>query len=196
MATNNSLNANQTGLAKYDGAGTWSATTVTNHSILVGGASNAITSLALTNGQLAIGNTGSDPTASTLTSGTGIGITNAAGSITVNATGGGVTWTDVTGTSQTMSVNNGYVADNAGLVTLTMPSSAAIGDTVIIVGKGAGGWKIVYTTSQQINVGSSPSTVTTGNIASTNLWDSVTLTCVTATNIWTARAVQGNITVA
>lgn len=109
---------------------------------------------------------------------------------------GGFPWTDVTGTSQAMSINNGYVADNASLVTLTLPTTAAIGDTVIVVGKGAGGWKITYTTSQQIQVGSSASTVTTGNIASINQWDSVTLTCVTANNIWAARAVQGNITVA
>lgn len=196
MATNNAINVSSSGIVKYDGAGTFSADTVTQHNVLIGGASNAITSLALTNGQLAIGNTGNDPTAATLTAGTGISITNAAGSITLNATGGGFTWTDVTGTSQAMSVNNGYVADNAGLVTLTLPTSASIGDTVIVQGKGAGGWKITYTTSQQIQIGSSASTVTSGNIASTNTWDSVTLTCVTANNIWAARGVQGNITVA
>lgn len=196
MATGNAINANSTGLVKYDGAGTFSATTVTNHAVLVGGASNAITSLALTNGQLAIGNTGADPTAATLTAGTGVSISNGAGSITINASGGGFTWTDVTGTSQAMAVNNGYVADNGSLVTLTLPTTAVIGDTVIVQGKGAGGWKITYGTSQQIQVGSSASTVTSGNIASTNQWDSVTLTCVTANNIWAARAVQGNITVA
>lgn len=196
MATNNAVNLSAAGIVKYDGAGTFSADTVTQHNVLIGGASNAITSLALTNGQLAIGNTGNDPSAATLTAGTGMSITNAAGSITLNCTGGGMTWVDVTGTSQAMVVNDGYVADNAGLVTLTLPTTAAIGDTVIVQGKGAGGWKITYGASQQIQVGSSASTVTSGNIASTNQWDSVTLTCVTANNIWAARAVQGNITVA
>lgn len=196
MATNNAINCNSTGLIKYDGAGTFSATTVTQHAVLIGSTSNAITSQLLTNGQLIIGNTGNDPSAAALTAGTGISISTGAGSITINATGGGMTWVDVTGTSQAMSISTGYVADNGSLVTLTLPTTAAIGDTVIVVGKGAGGWKITYTTSQQIQVGSSASTVTTGNIASTNQWDSVTLTCVTANNIWTARAVQGNITIA
>jgi len=196
MATNNAVNISAAGIVKYDGAGTFSADTVTNHSVLIGGSSNAITSLALTNGQLPIGSTGADPSAATLTAGTGVTISNGAGSITINAVGGGMTWTDVTGTSQAMSVNNGYVADNASLVTLTLPTTAAIGDTVIIVGKGAGGWKITYTTSQQIVLGSSSSTATTGNIASTNAADSITLRCTTANNVFTASSAIGNITVA
>src|ERR1700733_1125474 len=42
----------------------------------------------LTNGQLIIGSTGAAPQAQTLTAGTGISITNGAGSVTVSATGG------------------------------------------------------------------------------------------------------------
>jgi len=43
----------------------------------------------LTNGQLVIGSTGNAPQAATLTAGSGISIANAAGSITIGATGGG-----------------------------------------------------------------------------------------------------------
>lgn len=46
MATNNSINLKNAGLAKYDGAGTFSAETTTQYNILVGGASNGITSVA------------------------------------------------------------------------------------------------------------------------------------------------------
>lgn len=46
MPTNNSINANATGLARYDGAGGWTGVTVTNHNALVGAASNGITSVA------------------------------------------------------------------------------------------------------------------------------------------------------
>ena len=49
MATANGLNANSAGLARYDGNGTWSGVTVTQHAVLVGAASNGITSLALGN---------------------------------------------------------------------------------------------------------------------------------------------------
>lgn len=54
---------------------------------------------ALTNGQLLIGSTGNAPVAATLTAGTGVSITNSAGSITINATGSGGTVTNVTGTA-------------------------------------------------------------------------------------------------
>ena len=124
MATNNAINLNATGIAKYDGAGTFTATTVTQHDVLIGGASNAITSLALTNGQLAIGNTGNDPSAATLSAGTGVTITNGAGTISVSAVGGALTWTVVTGATQAMAVNNGYIANRAGTVAFSLPTTS------------------------------------------------------------------------
>ena len=60
-------------------------TGITQHSLQVGGASNALTQLGVaTNGQLPIGSTGADPVLAPLTAGTGISITNGAGSITIN----------------------------------------------------------------------------------------------------------------
>lgn len=197
MATGNAINANTTGIAKYDGAGTWTATTVTQHAVLVGGASNAITSLALTNGQLAIGSAGADPTAATLSAGTGVTITNGAGSITVNTVGGGMTWTVITGASQAMSVNNGYIANRAGTVAFTLPTTSAVGDMISVTGiNTALGWSIAYTTNQQIFFGTSTATLTTGSIASSATRDSVTLVCVTANLTWNVIHSVGNITVA
>src|SRR5215469_12363236 len=46
MPTANTINANSTGIQKYDGAGTFSGVTVTQHDVLVGAASNGITSVA------------------------------------------------------------------------------------------------------------------------------------------------------
>lgn len=87
MAFTNSVKATQTGIQTISSTGIWTGTTVTNHSILVGAASNGITSLGVaTNGQIPIGSTGADPVLATLTAGTGITITNAAGSITVATT--------------------------------------------------------------------------------------------------------------
>ena len=45
MGTSNAINADSTGIVKYDGAGTFSATTVTQFDVLVGGVSNAISSI-------------------------------------------------------------------------------------------------------------------------------------------------------
>lgn len=197
MGTANSINANSTGLVKYDGAGTFSATTVTQHDILIGGTSNAITSLALTNGQLAIGSTGADPSAATLTAGTGVTITNGAGSITINAAGGALTWTVVTGATQAMSVNNGYIANRAGTVAFSLPTTSAVGDVIAVTGiNTATGWSIAYTTNQQIFFGTASATITTGSLASTNIRDTVFLVCVIANLTWNVFAPVGNITVA
>jgi len=60
----------------------------TDHTLQVGNATGSLTSIAaMTNGQLAIGSTGADPVPATLTAGTGVTISNAAGAITVNAAG-------------------------------------------------------------------------------------------------------------
>lgn len=142
----------------------------------------------LTNGQLLIGSTGADPVPGTLTAGTNISIANAAGTITVSATGlAGIGWVVVTGTSQAMTADTGYIANNAGLVTLTLPSTAAVGTIIYVQGLGSGGWSVAQNVGQNIQIGSISSTVGVGgSVSSTNQWDSVTLLCVTANTTWTA----------
>ena len=162
MATNNSINAGQSGIQSYDGAGTWLGRS------LVSSTAN----LTITNPDGIAGN----PTL---------------------AISGFTTWTDVTGTAQNLATFNGYIADNSSLVTFTLPSTANIGDSIQILGKGAGGWKIAQNALQQINVGKLASTAgVSGSIASTNQYDTVELRCITAgtSTIWTAK-VTGNITV-
>jgi len=46
MATSNSINANSTGLVRYNGTGTFDAVTTTNHDVLIGASSNGITNVA------------------------------------------------------------------------------------------------------------------------------------------------------
>jgi hypothetical protein len=197
MTTNNAVNITSAGLVKYDGAGTFSGVTVTQHSLLIGGASNGITSLVLTNGQIAIGNTGNDPSAATLTAGTGVSIVNAAGSITISAVGGGLTWTVVTGTTQAAATNNGYIANNAGLVTVTLPSTSNVGDIVAVTGiNNATGWKVAQNAGNQIFFGNASTTSGTGgSLASTATRDTVFLVCMTANATWNVVGAVGNITV-
>lgn len=83
-----------------------------------------------TNGQLDIGN-GTGFTRATLTAGTGIGITNGAGSITISNTSSGAPALNVvTGTTQTAVAGNQYVLTNAAASTLTLPASPSAGDVV------------------------------------------------------------------
>jgi hypothetical protein len=138
-----------------------------------------------TNGQLLIGNTGNAPTRATLTAGTNIAITNAAGSITIAASGvAGFIWTVVAGTSQAMLPNNGYITNNAGLVTCSLPASSVVGDEIDIVGKGSGGWLMQCGAGQTIVIGNSTSSVA-GSVASTQAKDSLSMVCTVANLEWT-----------
>ncbi len=66
----------------------------------------------------------------------------------------GFPWTAVTANTQ-MAANNGYIANSASLITLTLPLSANInfGDIIRVTGMGAGGWKIAQNASQRILTG-------------------------------------------
>ena len=196
MATNNAINLNQAGIAIYDGAGTFTATTTTQHAVLVGGASNTIVNKTLTDGQVLIGSSGVDPVASTLTAGTGISITNAAGSITINSSGGGIAWTVVTGATQAMSVNNGYIANNAGTVAFTLPATAAVGSIIAVTGiNNNTGWSIGLNAGQTIHFGTVSTTTTTGTLASTKTRDTVYILCVVANTDFNVIDSIGNITI-
>jgi len=148
-------------------------------------------------GQLIIGSTAGVPSAATLTAGVGIAITNASNSITISALAAGVTWNNTTGTSDTLVKGNAYQANNAGLVTYTMPTvvSSTFGDTIQVSGFGSGGWLIQCVATQIIHYGSS-ATSAAGSLASTNRYDGVTLVCSSTTNEWFVIASQGALTVA
>lgn len=180
---------------------------VTQNSLLYGSASNTIgllatvtrsvltvpstglpTYVALTDGQLIVGSTAGSPAAATLSAGPGISISNASNAITISGTGSGIGWTEVTGTTQAMVADNGYVANNGGLVTLTLPATAAFGTAISLIGKGAGGWLIAQNAGQNIQIGSSSSSVGVGgSVASTNRFDAISLICTTANTTWTAE---------
>lgn len=110
--------------------------------------------------------------------------------------GGGMTWTEVTGTSQAMAVDNGYIANNAALVTLTLPATAAVGKVVSVVGKGAGGWRIAQNTGQQIHFGDLSSVAGTGGyINSGHRRDCIEVICVVADTEWVVRHAIGNMVI-
>ena len=72
------------GVLTSNNSGVIGEVTTTNHSLLVGNSSGTITSLgAATNGQIPIGSTGADPVLATITAGSGISVTNGAGSISI-----------------------------------------------------------------------------------------------------------------
>jgi len=144
---------------------------------------------SMTDGQIVVGSTGATPVPTTLTAGGGISITNGAGSITIGSSGGGITWNEAT-TSATMDVNNGYIANNGSLVTLTLPATSVLGDVISIQGYGAGSWSIAQGASQSIRVGGVISTIgVTGSVSADNQYDSASLVCVVADTEWLCTGV-------
>jgi len=196
--TVNAGTANQ--LAYYQTTGTAVSGLATANSATLVTSSTGVPSWtsSMTNGQILIGSTGATPVVGTITGTSGISVAVGAGTITLSGTGSGIGWNEITGASQTMAPDQGYVTNNAGLVTLTLPNVAAFGTVINIVGKGAGGWRIAQGAGQQIHVGSTASTVGAGGyVESTNQYDSIELLCTTANTTWTCLGgPQGNITIA
>lgn len=108
----------------------------------------------------------------------------------------GIAWSTVTGTTQTAVAYNGYIANNAGVVTVTLPTTAAVGDTFSITGiNNATGWKLAVASGQTLYLGTSATTTSTGYLQSTNTRDAVTVICTVANTTFQVISSIGNITV-
>ncbi|HZS48072.1 MAG TPA: hypothetical protein VFC63_23585 [Blastocatellia bacterium] len=84
-----------------------------------------------------------------------VGGTLSAGNISGDGSGlsnvpGTLRWQVVTGTTQQALPNNGYVANNASQVTITLPANPNLGDVVRVSGLGSGGWKIAQNAGQSV----------------------------------------------
>ncbi len=152
---------------------------------------------ALTDGQIIIGSTAGNPAAASLSAGTGISITPGSNTISIAATGvSGITWANISGTTQAAAINTGYVVGNASQTTITLPTTAALGSVVIVHGKGAGGWILAAGAGQTIQVGQS-ATTTAGSVTSAANYDAIQVVCITANTTWaTSYVLSSGVTVA
>lgn len=168
---------------------TFALTGLTNHSLLVGAGTATITNLGVAaNGAIPIGSAGADPVLTTITAGTGISVTNGAGSITIAATTGAPTWINQ-GTSTTIAVNTNYFA--TGAATLTLPASPAQGDTIEIDVDTASTVILQANTGQVIRLGNTVSS-TAGTMTNSAQGDAITLTYRATGTTWHGRGSQGN----
>lgn len=132
----------------------------------------------------------------TIAGGTGITTSASGSTVTIDASGMAVTWNEETGTSANMAVGNGYIANNAGLVTLTLPSTASIGDSVQVVGKGAGLFRIAQNAGQTIHyIASNTTTGVGGSLTAVEQYAAIELVCITANTDWAVLDSAGNFTV-
>lgn len=110
---------------------------------------------------------------------------------------GALIWEQVTSATNPNPMVNGrgYVTiDNSSLVTLTLPATAAVGDTVRILGQGSAGWSILQNAGQSIHLQSDTTTVGVGgSLTFDNRYDSVELICIVANTEFVCATVTGNL---
>jgi hypothetical protein len=105
--------------------------------------------------------------------------------LTISVSGSGASWNVILAASATMSSNNGYLTNNAGVVTLTLPATSSVGDYIAIIGMGNGGWSIAQGVGQQVRVGANISTAGVGgSVSSFEAHDSIELICSVANTTW------------
>ena len=112
------------------------------------------------------------------------------------ASGGGITWSTVTGTTQAAAANNGYIANNASRVVVTAPATCSVGDTFAVLGLGPGGWQISQAAGQIIHFGNRNTTTgTAGTLVSNLQYDNVHLVCIVGNTEFEVVSSIGNITI-
>ncbi len=117
------------------------------------------------------------------------------GTLILNTGTGGINLPsiEVTTTSATLITGIAYTANNASLVTLTLPS-LSIGNVFKVCGFGAGGWKIAQLASQTIHSSTTNTTTGTGgSLSSGGRYDSVELVAM-STTVLTVKENKGTLT--
>lgn len=184
-AAQNSLNINTSGVVAYNATtGVFTQSAITQYDTLVGGASNAIVSIAPgTTGQVLTSNGASaSPSYQTVVS--------------------ALAWSNITTTTQTIAGGSGYITNNAATVTYTLPASPTQGQVFAITSGASAAattpWSIAQPATQSINFGNLTTTVGVGgSLASTLKFDTVYLVCVVAGTaaVWNVTSSVGNLIV-
>jgi hypothetical protein len=160
----------------------------TAHGVIIGEGSSAVAAVTLAAGQVLVGTTASDPAAATITGSAGITVTSSTGAINIAGSGAGLTWL-AAATAPTVAVNTAYVNTDASPNTFTLPTTAALGSVVGVVGQGAGTWTLAPGAGQTIKFGNQ--SASTG-IVSTTQYDTIFVVCIVANTTWSVYSVTGN----
>ena len=92
---------------------------------------------------------------------------------------------------------NGYICNNASLVTATLPVSAAVGDYFRLGGKGAGLFRLAQNSGQFVHWETDTTTTgVTGSLTSLARYNSLEIVCITADTEFLIIGSIGSFTVA
>ena len=157
----------------------------------LGGAAGTVASITTPDSTVVL------PTAGTIdfVNGTGANITGSGNAVTFNFTGGGLNWSLVSGATQAMTPNCGYVSDNGGGVTYTLPASCPFGAVMCVTTISTGGFTILQNAGQQVLLGKRHTSVGVGgSLASTAIGNTIGLLCTVADTNFIVISSVGNIT--
>ena len=122
---------------------------------------------------------------------------NGAGALPTFQASAGFAWSEITGTTVSLASNNGYILNHASVIIFaTLPTTCSVGDTIALVGKGVGGWRLAQNASQIVHFGSSDTTAGVGGFLQfTNRYDTIEILCTVANLEFTVRSSVGNLTI-
>jgi len=128
--------------------------------------------------------------------GTAVATSGSGKTVTIDVTTAGVPWVEETTTSRSLTVNEGVVANNAALITMTLPATASLGDLFRIAGKGAGLFKIAQNAGQTIHfVDSDTTTGAGGSLTAIEQYCAIEIVCITANTDFAGLSSVGNFAV-
>lgn len=133
----------------------------------------------------------------TITAGTGITVTPGANTISIASSAEPFDWVVITGATQLLAIQNGYISNRAGLITYTLPAAASVGDIIrVTLINAAGSWTIAQNAGQSIKISGGDTTVGVGgSLSSTANGDTVELLCTVANSNFLVLSSMGNLTV-
>lgn len=103
--------------------------------------------------------------------------------------------TSVITTTTSAVVSGRYITNSVSRVTVLLPATASVGDEVVIVGLGAGGWTLTQNASQLVKLNGAASTTGTGGHTDSATANScVRVMCVIANTTWVVMSHEGSIT--
>lgn len=174
------------------------ASTLTDHGVLLGSGTAAVTATAVgATGEIFVGSSGADATWLAAGDANKVLTAHGAGNAVTWETpsGGGLTWSEETGATVALAADHGYIMNRGTAITATLPSSCALYKTIKILGKGAGLTVIAQNANQMIHY----DTITTttgvgGSLTAVDQWGCIELICTVADLEFTVASSIGDWT--
>ena len=176
MTIQNSTNLTSTGVVTANGDGTFSGNSLSQYSVLLGGSANAIG--------------GAAPS----TSGYALLSNGASANPSFQAILQAPSWVVDSTTSRTLTANQNVAFTNAALVTATLPATAAVGDTFLIMtAGGAGGVQLAQANGQTIHfLGATTTVGISGYLQSLQSWSWARVVCIVANTTFSELGSSGS----